>query len=400
MAPEATAGEYLRADPPNNNSASAESVNTYVSSDASVHETTTEPRVEVVEERREVIPSNAIPSTPPSFGNLFPSSRRLMVRHDDTTLDGNMNLRVTTLAAESPGRQDETILFHLRMYDLHDKKFSLRRYCRDSRREVCHSLRKPQMPKLRPGSSGHKHMSNPISGLLSHAGAGTRPSKGLRRPDSGYKSGLDDDEPIGSGKYAGSTYSANRPPFVNVIQLEFSNYAHVELKRRGSVSSRRYEFEYWDAKYQWKKVTRNDGASKEVSYHLYHQATSNPVAHIIPEPLTPRELSVEVRKGAWVPSSSMWINDPTLYEKMKDVADVIVATGLVAFVDDCIERRWHSKRTSHHASPMASSFMRSVESVTSTKFIDKVFHRRSSTGSNNAGSLREMLKSISQGTAY
>ncbi|KAM5468190.1 hypothetical protein MauCBS54593_004931 [Microsporum audouinii] len=320
MAQGSTALKSLSANPPHN-STSAESVHTYVSSTASVHEITTEPRVEVVEERYEVIPSNAVPSTPPSFGNLFPSSRRLMIKHDDTTLDGNMNLRITTLAAESPGRQDETILFHLRMYDLHDKKFSLRRYCRDSRREVCHSLRKSQVPKSRPGSSGHKHMSNPISGFLSHAGAGTRPSKGLRRPDSGYKSGLDEDEPIGSGKYARPTPSPNRPSSANIIQLEFSNYAHVELKRRGSTSSRRYEFEYWDAKYQWKKITRNDGPSKEISYHLYHQATSNPVAHIIPEPLTPRELSIEARKGAWVPSSSMWINDPTLYEKMKDVAE-------------------------------------------------------------------------------
>ncbi|KAK2842932.1 hypothetical protein FQN49_005976 [Arthroderma sp. PD_2] len=382
------------ADSPDN-STSAESVHTYASSDASVHEVArTETRVEVVEERYEVIPSNAVPSTPPIFGNLFPSSRRLMIKHDDTTLDGNMNLRVTTLAAEAPGRQDETILFHLRMYDLHDKKFSLRRYCRDSRREVCHSLRKPQAPKSRPGSSSHKHLSNPISGFLSHASTGTRPQKGLRRPDSGYKSGLDEDEP------AGSTYSSNRPPSSTIIQLEFSNYAHVELRRRGSTASRRYEFEYWGAKYQWRKMTRNDGASKEISYHLYHPATTSPVAHIIPEPLTPRELLVEARKGAWVPSSSMWINDSTVYEKMKDVADVIVATGLVALVDDCIERRWHPRRTSHHASPMASSFMRSVESVTSTKLIDKVFHRRSSTGSNNAGSFREMLKSISQGTAY
>ncbi|MBE7181245.1 MAG: hypothetical protein INR71_08560, partial [Terriglobus roseus] len=39
-------------------------------------------------------PTPIYPATPSDFAELFPSSRELLIRHDDTTVDGNMNLRV------------------------------------------------------------------------------------------------------------------------------------------------------------------------------------------------------------------------------------------------------------------------------------------------------------------
>lgn len=78
---------------------------------------------------------------------------------------------------------------------------------------------------------------------------------------------------------------------------------------------------------------------------------------------------------------------------------VIVATGLVALVDDYIERRWHSDSGggSRSVSPMASSFMKSMESITSTRIIEKVFHRRTFTGSKHIGSFRQRLTGIGHG---
>lgn len=102
--------------------------------------------------------------------------------------------------------------------------------------------------------------------------------------------------------------------------MEFSNYAHVELKRRGA-SSTRYEYEYWWTKYQWRCETRKDGDLREVSYHLVDTRTSRTIAHLVPDILTPLEAIEEQSKGGWVPPSSIWITDPSAYERMPDVAE-------------------------------------------------------------------------------
>ncbi|MBE3043592.1 hypothetical protein IMZ48_13680, partial [Candidatus Bathyarchaeota archaeon] len=73
------------------------------------------------------------------FPELFPSMDRMLIRHDELTSDGNMNLRVDTQLPHRPQRMVQ--LFHLRMYDLDARVFSLRRYGRDSGREVCRSKR-------------------------------------------------------------------------------------------------------------------------------------------------------------------------------------------------------------------------------------------------------------------
>ncbi|KAL4997173.1 hypothetical protein BDV10DRAFT_94945 [Aspergillus recurvatus] len=283
------------------------------------------PLFEVPDRRRAIFRPDVIPSTSSSFAKLFPSRRRLLIRHDDQTDDGNMQLRVDTRVPHRGGYQQDVVLFHLRMYDLFTRKFSFRRYCRDSGREVCHSERRavsstfvkaPMLQRswtsvlasLRPGSSGYGH----------HKRRGSEQS----RFSEDVVSGID------------------RPAaLADSIMLEFSNYAHVELKRRGAGRTKRYEYEYWATKYQWRRKSRREGDLREVSYHLVDMRTAKKVAHIVPEILSPQEAIEEEDKGGWIPPSSMWISDVSAY-KMHDVADVIVATGLIVLVDDCIRNRW------------------------------------------------------------
>jgi len=175
------------------------------------------------------------------------------------------------------------------------------------------------------------------------------------------------------------------------IQVDFSNYAHVDDKRRISKGSKRYDFEYGSTKYQWRRTVCKDGILKKISYHLINTATSKSVAHIIPETLTPLEAVEEESKGGWVPPSSMWISDPSAFERMKDVADVIVATGLIALVDDCIKRRWGCGGGVHPNSHIKSSLTRNVDALASTKIIDKVFHHVGASGSRHTNSLRQIF---------
>ncbi|KAL2832424.1 hypothetical protein BDW59DRAFT_104808 [Aspergillus cavernicola] len=323
------------------------------------------PQYDITDRKRDVFLADVIPSSSSTFAKLFPSCRRLLIRHDDATLDGNMNLRVDTMVPHRAGYQQDVILFHLRMYDLFARKFSFRRYCRDSGREVCHSERrtvssnldKPPMfqrswnsvlASLRPGSSGH----------------GSLPGTQHSRRGSG-QSGYFEDGSIGSKG------GIDRPvTLTDDIMLEFSNYAHVELKRRGAGMTKRYEYEYWGTKYQWRRESRREGDLREVSYHLVNMRTSKQVVHIVPEILTPSEAIEEESKGGWIPPSSMWISDASGFKNMHDVADVMVATGLMVLVDDCIRRRWHRSGASQFILPMRNSFSKGPK-----RLIDEVFHR-------------------------
>jgi hypothetical protein len=106
----------------------------------------------------------------------------------------------------------------------------------------------------------------------------------------------------------------------NTTKLEFSNYAHVEVKRRGAKSSKRYEFEYWGASYAWKRVVEKDGTGKAVSYHLF-KGDGPAVAHIVPEMRSPQQVFAEMEAGGWVPPCSMWISDRSVIEAVSDVAE-------------------------------------------------------------------------------
>ena len=259
----------------------------------------------------------AYSSTPQEFAEYFPSTRRLCLHHDDT-IDGNMNLRVDTEARTGSGRKVDLTLFHLRMHDLKTRDFSLRRYCRDSGREVCHSSRKYTKPASRKRPAFQRSVSNAFASLRPKTG--DKSVKSLTRQDSGYESMKDLDH-IDHTDDSLHSATKNLPIPTNTTMLEFSNYAHVELKRRGAKSSKRYEFEYWGTSYFWRRSVRKCGSTKEISYHLFASKSNDAVAHIVPEPMSPHEQEEEERKGGWVPPSSMWISDPKVINAQSDIAE-------------------------------------------------------------------------------
>lgn len=69
----------------------------------------------------------------------------------------------------------------------------------------------------------------------------------------------------------------------------------------------------------------------------------------------------------------------------------IVATGLIALVDDCIKRRWHSKNSVQMTLPMLvkSPLKMNMEYVGPKRLIDEVFNRRGSTATRQPTPLRQ-----------
>jgi len=272
-------------------------------------------RYEVEEFSDQVYRSEAIPSTPKDFAELFPSRRRLSIRHDDATIDGNMNLRIDTQLHSKSGRLQPVTLFHLRMHDLRTRDFSLRRYCRDSGREVCHSRRKFQ----RPLSDRRPVLQRSFTDTFSfrHKRSASTEFPGLKRTDSGYGPGFADDERTLNNESVDSS-STGTP--TNIIKMEFSNYANVDVKQRGSGAQRRYAFEYWGHGYTWKRSVQRHGEFEDVSYHLFRDGKASSIAHIVPVPLTREQTFEERFKGGWVPPCSMWIVDDDVC-RTPDVAE-------------------------------------------------------------------------------
>ena len=265
----------------------------------------------------ENLPSTALTSSPEEFAEYFPSTQMLSIRHDDATMDGNMNLRIDTEARTLSGRKIDLQLFHLRMHDLKRREFSLRRYSRDSGREVCHSSRKYTKPSViqRPGLQ--RSMSNALSSLRSKSESRTTTMMSLKRHDSGYGSLHEESmEDIASQPRSSSSI----PIPTNTIQLEFSNYAHLEVKRRGTKTGKRYEIEYWGAKYAWRRAFLSSNHFKEISYHLVNTKTTVPLAHIVQIPLSESQQREETAKGGWVPPCRMFLEDSML-DKSTDLAE-------------------------------------------------------------------------------
>ncbi|KAG9947124.1 hypothetical protein KCU85_g5945, partial [Aureobasidium melanogenum] len=297
--------------------------------------------------RPDIYQSRAIPSTPSDFAELFPSERLLSIRHDDSTPDGNMNLRIDTVYENSRYSSIDVTLFHLRMHDLKSRQFSLRRYCRESGREVCHSSRKCQKSAAARRMDIQRSLSNAFASLRTiaeHKASG--PSAGLKRSESGYES-LQSNKSIELNQQvvAPTSFSSRGrvPVPTKTIKLEFSNYAQVEVKRRGAKSSKRYEFEYWGVHYVWKRITDRIGSSKEVSFCLFRNNEDCPLARIQPTFLSGVQQREELSKGGWIPPCTMGITDAEIIENHNEVSDVVVAAGLIALVDDCIKRRFHTR---------------------------------------------------------
>ncbi|KAI3392640.1 hypothetical protein diail_5428 [Diaporthe ilicicola] len=321
----------------------------------------------------EISEPNMRPSTPKNFSQLFPSMNRLSIRHDDFTTDGNMNLRVDTIV---PGRRRTAVqLFHLRMYDLARREFSLRRYCRDSGREVCNSKRKFVEPASESRPSLQRSMSSAMKAMArpqaKRANSGGSFPTRDRRPSTSYS-----EADIASLSSRASDGDHRRPQPTNSIKLEFSNYARVDVARRGQKNNnnKRYEFDWWGHKYAWKRVVEKH-LEGVVSFHLIRDGQTTPVAHIVPETRSPNQVEDDEVSGGWVPPCFMWINDQSIIDAVTDVADVIVATGLIALVDDCIKERWQPKRT-HHIPVLGD-----VEYVGPRAFVQRVFSSRRNSAS-------------------
>ncbi|KAF1344114.1 hypothetical protein BDV97DRAFT_373658 [Delphinella strobiligena] len=299
---------------------------------------------------------DALPATPADFGELFPSSRQLSIKHDDSTDDGNMNLRLDTTVNLPGNKSQEITLFHLRLHDLKKREFSLRRYCRDSGREVCNSVRKYQESSMakRPGLG--RSINNAFAAMRSISDSKAVTNSNLKRSDSGYGSisshksieaaqeSMPTGDPSSRGRHA--------PIPTNTTKLEFSNYSHVEVKRRGARSNKRYEFEYWGTDYAWKRVVDKSGPSLKVMYHLYRADDLRILAHIEPRSLSSAQALEERRKGGWIPPSTMWIDDKQILEAQNETSDVVVASGIIALVDDCIKQRFHPKPTHQFVIPV------------------------------------------------
>lgn len=356
--------------------------------------------------RREVIEPNVHTSTPPEFARLFPSLNRFSIRHDEFTPDGNMNLRIDTIVT---GRRRTAVqLFHLRMYDLAKREFSLRRYCRDSGREVCNSKRKyleaaaPKQTKEdetgRPslqrsvtsaikslgGSSGKPGFSRTNSGgsIFGPRSPGGNADKELALgPSRSYSSSGDHDDSCDRDV---SRESLTETPFAlkskrqhpvptNTIKLEFSNYARVDVHRRGGSKNKRYEFEWWGHRYSWKRTVDKQLGLK--SFHLVRDGNANAaVAHIVPETRSPSQVVADECAGGWVPPCFMWFTDESILDALTDVADVIMATGLMALVDNCIKERWQTKKAVRIPVPLTSKTV----GVAPKALMQHVFGRRNS----------------------
>lgn len=257
-------------------------------------------------------------TTPQDFAEYFPSQRRLLIHHDDTTHDGNMNLKVETEEIQDH-RKTMVQLYHLRMKDLEAREFSLRRYCRDSGREVCKTARRYQAPV----SGVEKTVKNAIASLtpaLTHSAS--KKSFMLKTPtreDSGYGSEHEEDYFNLYDDEIGSLMRSEAP--TKSIKLEFSNYAQVDIKRAGGYTSKHYDFEYWGVYYSWRRIVFKTDGSTSVRYQLFRRGSREPIAHIVPVPQTETQRSEEQLKNGWVPPCSMWISDPSALTVFTDVAE-------------------------------------------------------------------------------
>ena len=86
---------------------------TYASSVASQDDLADQPEYELPEDRHRVYESEAKPTSPPDFGRLFPTTDRILIQHDDSTSDGNMNLRLDVDALSPSGKKLKMTLFPL-----------------------------------------------------------------------------------------------------------------------------------------------------------------------------------------------------------------------------------------------------------------------------------------------
>ena|ERR1700761_376165 len=286
-----------------------------LSSDDDVSEFSFEETRNIYNEHNRLGPA-ALTSTPRNFDQYFPSRDRLLIRHDDSTLDGNMNLRVDTQFLMPNGKKKPMTLFHLRMYDLKSRDFSLRRYCRDSGREVCSATREYQQSRSTIRPRLHRSLSNAFANLRRRGSSQSHGSPDILRRNSRHGS-VNVDDQLSISEADDSRQEARYP--TNVIKLEFSNYTHIDVVRCPSGPATSWKFKYWGNSYYWKRQIDEQGNR---SYRLFRAGTEFPCAHIVQDVLTTLEAEQECRKGGWVPPCSLWITDDQVATS-PDVAEYV-----------------------------------------------------------------------------
>jgi hypothetical protein len=147
-------------------------------------------------------------------------------------------------------------------------------------------------------------------------------SAGLKRSDSGYESlhvgdGGNESRPKSAGYAKGRALMPT-----NTIKLEFSNYAHIDVKRRGAKSSKRYGFEYWGHHYSWKRAVQKEDGHESITYYLVRaDDEKHALAHISPVKLTSQQAHEETAKGGWVPPCYMRITDEKILNATTDISE-------------------------------------------------------------------------------
>lgn len=318
---------------------STSSVDTYASTDESEDEEEYSGSKQSPKLRNHCFVPDAIPSTPPDFAQLFPSTRRLLIQHDDSTPDGNMNVRVDTEVITTSGKRRKMTLFHLRMKNLAERQFSLRRYARDSGREIVTSKRKYVKPLPAEFQCGkpcfQRSHTDPVNNLS---------RKSSREQDSGYETDDEDDDELEKSLRAFTLQSGIKATIpTNSIHLEFSNYAQVIVEPRRGSQGKEYGFEYWGEVYTWKRRLVRDEGEIIQTYDLVNANTGKKVAAMMPDALSRKETDFEASQGGWIPASSMRITQNGVTD---DLGDVIVATGLISLTDDCIQRNLQQEKRS------------------------------------------------------
>ncbi|KJZ72989.1 hypothetical protein HIM_07561 [Hirsutella minnesotensis 3608] len=316
------------------------------------------------------------PSDPYTFGRLFPCMDRLAIRHDDASIDGNMNLRVEMVVTSGSSssshysaaqqhqprrRRQATLQARLRLASVVVVVVGRR------------LLRGTGLLPLRLGRAALRQdaLLPPVVVVVGGVvGLGDVAKVGVlallpQVPRLAQLLGNDTTQPA----------RPQQPPVslrvpTDTIKLEFSNYARVDVRRRGP---KRYEFDWWGHSYAWRRSV--DKTLNTVSFHLVRDGRGDPVAHIVPEVRSPTQVDEEDRAGGWIPPCYMWISDPSVVEAVTDVADIIVATGLMALVDDCIRDRWQVKNP---APPSPDRPRTSAETGRSRSGVRAFFSRRSS----------------------
>ncbi len=74
------------------------------------------------------------------------------------------------------------------------------------------------------------------------------------------------------------------------------------------------------------------------------------------------------------------------------LSSVVMASGLIALVDDCIKRRWHQKNLMQMTVPMLtkSPLRLNMDYVGPKRLIEEVFNRRENTSTRRPTPLRQI----------